>query len=163
MIVFNFFLKAFLYSRVVSSKWTFRKIARFCKIQLSQNVEARFWFVIRNFSTNIISKSKKSLIFNQLIRILRVSHLITQDSIQFLNDDYFKTWKISWICFFIWSSTFLYLTIKSCKIFLIKDDIIFEKIYIFANVLIVSFILIIFWVIFDICFFDRRYFFIIVL
>jgi hypothetical protein len=74
---FQFFFDSVLYSRVVSSKWTFRKIARLCKIQLSQNVEVHFRSAIRNFSTNIISKSKKFLIFSRLIRVLRISHSIT--------------------------------------------------------------------------------------
>ncbi len=47
--IFNFFLTAFLYSRIVSSKWTFFSIAFFCKIQLSQNVDAYFRSAIKNF------------------------------------------------------------------------------------------------------------------
>ncbi len=144
-----------MYSQIVSSKWTFRKIARFCKIQLSRNVEVHFRFAVRNFSTIIVSKSKIFLILNWLIRVLKVSHSIIQNLIRFLNDDCFRTWKISYIYLFIWSSIFLYLTIKSCKISRMRNDIIFERIYIFANVLIISFILIILWMIFDICFFHR--------
>jgi hypothetical protein len=69
--IFKFFLTAFLYSRIVSAKWTFFLIAFFCKIQLSQNVEAHFRSTIKNFSTNIVSKSKKSLMSKVKIRLLR--------------------------------------------------------------------------------------------
>jgi hypothetical protein len=59
--IFNFFFAAFLYSRVVFSKWTFLSIVLFCIIQLSQNVEVYFRSTIKNFSTNIVSKLKKFL------------------------------------------------------------------------------------------------------
>ncbi len=60
--IFNFFFAAFLYSRIVSLKWTFLSIVFFCIIQLSQNVEVHFRSTIKNFSTNIVSKLKKFLI-----------------------------------------------------------------------------------------------------
>ncbi len=69
--IFKFFLTAFLYSRIVFAKWTFLLIAFFCKIQLSQNVEAHFRSTIKNFSTNIVSKSKKFLMSKIRMRFLR--------------------------------------------------------------------------------------------
>jgi hypothetical protein len=69
--IFKFFLTAFLYSRIVSAKWTFLSIALFCKIQLSQNVETHFRSTIKNFSTNIVSKSKKFLMLKVRMRFLR--------------------------------------------------------------------------------------------
>jgi hypothetical protein len=68
---FQFFLTTFLYSRVVSSKWTFFSVAFFCKIQLSQNVEVHFRSTIKDFSTNIVWESKKFLISKIKIRLLR--------------------------------------------------------------------------------------------
>jgi hypothetical protein len=109
--VFNFFLTTFLNSRIVSSKWTFLFIALFCIIQFSQNVEAHFRSAIKNFSTNIVLKSKKFLISKIKIRLLRFFQFVTQISIWFLNDDYFNVWNFSCICFLIWSSIFLYLMI----------------------------------------------------
>jgi hypothetical protein len=75
-IVFSFFLTTFLYSRIVSSKWTFLHVARFCKIQLSQKIETHFRSTIRNFSTNIVSESKKFFISSFWIRILRLFHFV---------------------------------------------------------------------------------------
>jgi hypothetical protein len=99
--IFKFFLTAFLYSRIVSAKWTFLSIALFCKIQLSQNVEAHFQLTIKNSSTNIVSKSKKSLMSKIRMRLLKFFQLITQVSIWFLNDDCFNAWNFSCNCFFI--------------------------------------------------------------
>ncbi len=157
--IFNLFFAAFLYSRIVFSKWTFFSIAFFCIIQLSQNVEIHFRSTIKNFSTNIVSKSKKFLISKIKIRLLRFSQFVTQISIWFLNDDCFNAWNFSCICFLIWSSIFLYLMIKTCNIFLMKANINFEKMYILIEARIASFILSILWVIFAICFSFRLYFF----
>jgi hypothetical protein len=120
-------LTAFLYSRIVFSKWTFFSIAFFCKTQWSQNAEVHFRSTIKNFSTNIVSKSKKFLISKVRIRFLRFSQFVTQISIWFLNDDCFNAWNFSCIYFLIWSSIFLYLMIKNCNIFLIKTNIISKK------------------------------------
>ncbi len=126
-IVFNFFLTTFLNSRVVFLKWTFLLIVLFCIIQLSQNVEIHFRSTIKNFSTNIVSKSKKFLTSKIRIRFLRFFQFVIQISIWFLNDDYFNAWNFSCICFLIWSSIFLYLMIKSCNIFRMKIDINFDE------------------------------------
>ncbi len=155
--IFKFFLTAFLYSRIVSAKWTFLSIALFCKIQLSQNVEAHFRSTIKNFSTNIVSKSKKSLMSKVRMRLLRFSQSATQVSIWFLNDDCFNAWNFSCNCFFIWSSIFLYLMIKNCNISFMKADIISKRIYDFAKTRIVSFILSILWEILTINFSFRLY------
>ncbi len=151
--IFNFFLTAFLYSRIVFSKWTFSSIILFCEIQLSQNVDAHFRFAIKNFSTNIVSKSKKFLMSKIKIRLLRFSQFVIQISIWFLNDDYFNAWNFSCICFLIWSFVFLYLMIKNCNISLMKTNINFERMYDLIETRIASFILSIFWVILTICFF----------
>jgi hypothetical protein len=156
-IIFNFFFAAFLYSRIVSSKWTFFSIVFFCIIQLSQNVETHFRSTIKNFSTNIVSKSKKFLISKIRIRLLRFFQFVVQISIWFLNNDYFNAWNFSCIYFLIWSSIFLYLVIKICNIFLMKTNINFEKMYVLIKARIASFILSILWVIFAICFFFRLY------
>jgi hypothetical protein len=150
-------LTAFLYSRIVFEKWTFLSIAFFCKIQLSQNVEAHFRSTIKNFSTNIVSKSKKSLMSKIRMRLLKFFQSITQISIWFLNDDCFNAWNFSCNCFFIWSSIFLYLMIKSCNIFFMKIDIISKRIYDLAKTRIASFILSILWKILTINFFFRLY------
>jgi hypothetical protein len=155
--IFNLFFAAFLYSRIVFSKWTFFSIAFFCIIQLSQNVEVHFWSTIKNFSTNIVSKSKKFLISKIKIRLLRFSQFVTQISIWFLNDDCFNAWNFSCIYFLIWSSIFLYLMIKTCNIFLMKANINFERMYVLIEARIASSILSIFWVIFAICFSFRLY------
>jgi hypothetical protein len=155
--IFNLFFATFLYSRVVFSKWTFFSIAFFCIIQLSQNVEIHFRSTIKNFSTNIVSKSKKFLISKIKIRFLRFSQFVIPISIWFLNDDCFSAWNFSCICFLIWSSIFLYLIIKTCNIFLMKTNINFEKMYVLIEARIASFILSILWVIFAICFFFRLY------
>ncbi len=155
--IFNLFFASFLYSRIVSSKWTFFSIAFFCIIQLSQNVEAHFRSAIKNFSTNIVSKSKKFLISKVRIRLLRFFQFVIQISIWFLNDDCFNVWNFSCICFLIWYSIFLYLIIKTCNISLMKTNINFEKMYVLIEARIASFILNIFWVIFAICFFFRLY------
>jgi hypothetical protein len=84
LIVFNLFLTAFLNSRIVSSKLMFLSIALFCKIQLSQNVNVHFRSAIKNFSTNIVSKSKKFLISKVRIELLRFFQFVTQISIWFL-------------------------------------------------------------------------------
>jgi hypothetical protein len=126
-IVFNFFLTTFLNSRIVFSKWTFFSIVLFCKIQLSQNVEVHFRSTIKNFSTNIVSKSKKFLISKIKIRLLRFFQFVTQISIWFLNDDCFNAWNFLCICFLIWSSIFLYLVIKNCNISRLKANINFEE------------------------------------
>jgi hypothetical protein len=94
-------LTAFLYSRIVFAKWTFFSIAFFCKIQLSQNVEAHFRSTIKNSSTNIVSKSKKFLMSKVRIRFLKFFQSIIQVSIWFLNDDYFNVWNFSCNYFFI--------------------------------------------------------------
>jgi hypothetical protein len=120
-------LTTFLNSRVVSSKWTFLSIAFSCIIKLSQNVEAYFWSTIKNFSTNIVPKSKKFLISKIRIRLLKVFQFFTQISIWFLNDDCFNAWNFSCICFLIWSSIFLYLMIKTCNISLMKTNINFDE------------------------------------
>ncbi len=75
--IFKFFLTTFLYSRIVFAKWTFFSIIFFCKIQLSQNVEVHFRSTIKNFSTNIVSKSKKSLMSKVKMRLLRFFQSIT--------------------------------------------------------------------------------------
>jgi hypothetical protein len=155
--IFKFFLTTFLYSRIVFAKWTFFSIAFFCKIQLSQNVEAHFRSTIKNFSTNIVSKSKKFLMSKVKMRFLRFSQSIIQISIWFLNDDYLNAWNFSCNCFFIWSSIFLYLMIKSCNISFMKVDIISKKIYDLAKTRIASSILSIFWKILTISFFFRLY------
>ncbi len=155
--IFKLFLTAFLYSRIVFEKWTFLSIAFFCKIQLSQNVEAHFRSTIKNFSTNIVSKSKKSLMSKIRMRLLKFFQSITQISIWFLNDDCFNAWNFSCNCFFIWSSIFLYLMIKSCNIFFMKIDIISKRIYDLAKTRIASFILSILWKILTINFFFRLY------
>jgi hypothetical protein len=152
-------LTAFLYSRIVSAKWTFLSIAFFCKIQLSQNVEAHFRSTIKKFSTNMISKSKKFLRSKIRMRFLRFFQSITQVSIWFLNDDCFNAWNFSCNCFFIWSSIFLYLMIKNYNISFMKADIISKKIYDFAKTRIASFILSIFWKILTMSFSFRLYFF----
>jgi hypothetical protein len=156
-------LTTFLYSRIVSAKWTFFSIAFFCKIQLSQNVEVYFRSTIKNFSTNIISKSKKFFMSKVRMRFLRFFQSITQVSIWFLNDDCFNARNFLCNCFFIWSSIFLYLMIKNCNIFFMKIDIISKKIYDFAKTRIASFILSILWEILTISFFFRLYFFTLVL
>ncbi len=130
-------MTAFLYSRIVSAKWTFFLIALFCKIQLSQNVEVHFRSTIKNFSTNIVSKSKKFLMSKVRMRFLRFSQSIIQVSIWFLNDDCFNVWNFSCNYFFIWSSIFLYLMIKSCNISFMKVDIISKRIYDLAKTRIV--------------------------
>jgi hypothetical protein len=130
-------LTTFLNSRIVSSKWTFFSIIFFCIIQLSQNVKTYFRSTIKNFSTNIISKSKKFLISKIKIRLLRFVQFVIQISIWFLNDDYFNDWNLSCICFLIWSSIFLYLMIKNYNIFLMKTNINFEKMYILIEARIV--------------------------
>jgi hypothetical protein len=155
--IFKLFLTTFLYSRIVFAKWTFLSIAFFCKIQLSQNVEAHFRSTIKNFSKNIISKSKKFLISKIRMRFLKFFQLIIQVSIWFLNDNCFNVWNFSCNYFFIWSSIFLYLMIKNCSIFFMKTDIISKKIYDFAKTRIVSFILNILWKILTINFFFRLY------
>ncbi len=131
----------------------------FCIIQLSQNVEVHFRSTIKNFSTNIVSKSKKFLISKIKNRLLKFSQFVTQISIWFLNDDCFNVWNFSCIYFLIWSSIFSYLMIKTCNIFLIKTNINFEKMYVLIEARIASLILNIFWMIFAICFFFRLYFF----
>jgi hypothetical protein len=158
-IIFNLFLTTFLNSRIVFSKWTFFSIVLFYIIQLSQNVEIHFRSMIKNFSTNIVSKSKKFLISKIKIRFLRLSQFVIQISIWFLNHDCFNVWNFSCICFLIWSSIFLYLMIKNCNIFLMKANINFEKMYVLIEARIASFILSILWVILTICFFFRLYFF----
>jgi hypothetical protein len=155
--VFNLFLTTFLKSRIVSSKWTFLSIAFFCIIQLSQNVETHFRSTIKNFSTNIVSKSKKFLISKVKIRLLRFSQFVIQISIWFLNDDCFNAWNFSCICFLIWSSIFLYLMIKNCNISLMKTNINFEEMYVLIKARIASFTLNIFWMILTICFSFRLY------
>ncbi len=70
-----------------------------------------------------------------------------------MNDDCFNVWNFSCNCFFIWSSIFLYLMIKSCNIFFMKIDIMSKKIYDFAKTRIASFILSILWEILTISFF----------
>ncbi len=155
--IFKFFLTAFLYSRIISAKWTFLSIAFFCKIQLSQNVEVHFRSTIKNFSTNIVSKSKKSLMSKVRMRFLRFFQSFIQISIWFLNDDYFNAWNFSCNCFFIWSSIFLYLMIKSCNISFMKINIISKKIYDLAKTRIASSILSILWEILTISFFFRLY------
>jgi hypothetical protein len=80
-IVFNFFLTTFLYSRIISSKWTFFSIVFFCINQLSQNVKTHFRLTIKNFSTNIVWKSKKFLILKIRIRLLKFSQFVKQISI----------------------------------------------------------------------------------
>jgi hypothetical protein len=161
--IFKFFLTTFLYSRIVFVKWTFLSIAFFYKIQLSQNVEIHFRSTIKNFSINIVSKSKKFLMSKVKIRLLRFFQSITQVSIWFLNHNCFNAWNFSCNRFFIWSSIFLYLMIKSCKFFFIKIDIISKKIYDLAKTRIVSFILSIFWKILTINFFFYLYSFTFVL
>jgi hypothetical protein len=126
---------------------------------LSQNIETHLRSTIKNFSTNIVSKSKKFLISKVRIRLLRFSQFATQISIWFLNDDCFNAWNFSCICFLIWSSIFLYLMIKTCIIFLMKANINFEKMYVLIDARIASFILNILCVIFVTCFFFRLYFF----
>jgi hypothetical protein len=128
-----------------------------------QNVEVHFRSTIKNFSTNIVSKSKKFLMSKIRMRLLRFFQSIIQISIWFFNDDYFNAWNFSCNCFFIWSSIFLYLMIKYCNISFMKIDIISKKIYDFAKTRIASFILNIFWVILTISFFFRLYFFTLVL
>ncbi len=150
-------MTTFLYSRIVSAKWTFFSIALFCKIQLSQNVEVHFRSTIKNFSTNIVSKSKKSLMSKVRMRFLRFSQSAIHVSIWFLNDDYFNAWNFSCNCFFIWSSIFLYLMIKSCNIFFMKVDIISKRIYDLAKTRIASSILSILWEILTINFSFRLY------
>jgi hypothetical protein len=140
-------------------KWTFFSIAFFCIIQLSQNVEIHFRSTIKNFSTNIVSKSKIFSISKIKIRFLRFSQFATQISIWFLNDDCFNAWNFSCICFLIWSSIFLYLMIKICNISLMKTNINFERKYVLIETRIASFILSILWVIFATCFCFRLYFF----
>ncbi len=157
--IFNVFLITFWNSRIVFSKWTFLSIALFCVIQISQNVETHFRSTIKNFSTNIVSKSKKFLISKVKIRFLRFFQFVIQISIWFLNDDCFNAWNFSCIYFLIWSSIFLYLIIKNCNIFLMKTNINFEKMYILIETRTVSFTLSILWVILTICFFFRLYFF----
>jgi hypothetical protein len=130
---------------------------------LSQNVEAHFRSTFKNFSTNIVSKSKKSLMSKVKMRFLRFSQLITQISIWFLNDDCFNVWNFSCNCFFIWSSIFLYLMIKSCNIFFMKIDIISKRIYDLAKTRIASSILSILWEILTISFFFCLYSFTLVL
>jgi hypothetical protein len=125
--IFKFFLAAFLYSRIVSSKWTFFNIARFYKIWLSQNMKIHFRFAVKNFSTNIVSELKKSLMFKLRMRLLKFFQFVIQISIWFLNDDCFNAWNFSCICFLIWSSIFLYLMIKSCNIFRMKTNINFDE------------------------------------
>ncbi len=125
--IFKFFFATFLYSRIVFSKWTFLNVVRFCKIQLSQNMKTHFRFAVKNFSTNIVSESKKFLMFKLRMRFLRFFQFVIQISIWFLNDDYFNAWNFSCICFLIWSSIFLYLMIKSCNIFRMKTNINFDK------------------------------------
>jgi hypothetical protein len=125
--VFNLFLTTFLNSRIVSSKWTFFSIVLFCIIQLSQNVEAYFRSTIKNFSMNIVSKSKKFLISKIKIQLLRFFQFVSQISIWFLNDDCFNVWNFSCICFLTWLSIFLYLMIKSCNIFRMKRNINFDE------------------------------------
>jgi hypothetical protein len=98
---FLFFLKTFLYSRIIFSKWMFYSTIFFCKIQLLQNVETYFRSTIKNFSTNIVSKSKKFLISKVKIRFLRFFQFIIQISIWFLNDDCFNASNFSCICFLI--------------------------------------------------------------
>jgi hypothetical protein len=158
-IIFNLFLTTFLNSWIVSSKWTFLLIVLFCIIQLWQNVESHFRSTIKNFSTNIVLKSKKFLISKIRIRLLKFFQFITQISIWFLNDDCFSAWNFLCICFLIWSSIFLYLMIKSCNISLMKTNIIFEKMYVLIKTRIASFILSIFWMILTICFSFCLYFF----
>jgi hypothetical protein len=97
------------------------------------------------------------------MRLLRFFQSIIQISFWFLNDDYFNTWNFSRNCFFIWSSIFLYLMIKSCNIFFMKIDIISKKIYDFAKTRIASSILNILWKILTINFSFRLYFFILAL
>jgi hypothetical protein len=161
--IFKFFLTAFLYSRIVSAKWTFLLIALFCKIQLSQNVEVYFRSTIKNSSTNIVSKSKKSLMSKIRMRFLKFSQSIIQISIWFSNDDCFNVWNLLCNYFFIWSSIFLYLMIKSCNIFFMKIDIISKRIYNLAKTRIVSSILSILWEILTISFSFRLYSFTLVL
>ncbi len=129
----------------------------FCIIQLSQNVETHFESTIKNFSTNIVSKSKKFLISKIKIRFLRFFQFVIQISIWFLNDDCFNVWNFSCIYSLIWSSIFLYLMIKIYNIFLMKTNINFERMYVLIETRIASFILSIFSVIFAICFFFRLY------
>jgi hypothetical protein len=119
--IFKFFLTTFLYSRIVFAKWTFFSIVFFCKIQLSQNVEVYFQSTIKNFSTSIVSKSKKFLMSKIKMRFWRFFQSITQISIWFLNDDCFNAWNFSCNYFFIWSSIFLYLMIKNCNIFFYEN------------------------------------------
>jgi hypothetical protein len=161
--IFKFFLTTFLYSRIVSAKWIFLSIVFFCKIQLSQNVETHFRSTIKNFSTNIVSKSKKSLMSKVKMRFLRFLQSITQVSIWILNHDCFNTWNFSCNCFFIWSSIFLYLMIKNYNIPFMKIDIVSKKIYDFVKTRIASFILNIFWEILTINFFFHLYSFTLVL
>jgi hypothetical protein len=126
-IIFNFFLTTILNLRIVFSKWTFFSIVFFCIIQLSQNVEAHFRSTVKNFSTNIVSKSKKFLISKVKIRLLKFFQFVIQISIWFLNDDCFNVWNFSCIYFLIWSSIFLYLMIQNCNIFRMKTNINFDE------------------------------------
>jgi hypothetical protein len=125
--IFNFFFAAFLYSRIVFSKWTFLNVARFCKIELSQNIKTHFRFVVKNFSMNIVSELKKFLIFKLRMRFLKFFQFATQISIWFLNDNCFNVWNFSCIYFLIWSSIFLYLVIKNCNISRMKTNINFDE------------------------------------
>jgi hypothetical protein len=94
--IFKFFLTTFLYSRIVSAKWTFLSVAFFCKIQLSQNVETHFRSTIKNFSTNIVSKSKNVLMSKVRMRFLRFFQSIIQVSIWFLNT---RRNDVNWVGF----------------------------------------------------------------
>ncbi len=129
----------------------------FNRFFLQNSIIAKLWSsfqsTIKNFSTIIDSKSKKFLMSKDRIRLMRFCQFATQFTIWFLNDDCFKTWNFLCICFFIWSSIYLYLMIKSCKIFLMKIDIHFEKMYVLIQTRIASFTLSILWIILTICFF----------
>jgi hypothetical protein len=123
------------------------------------NVSFNRFFAKFNYrrTLKLIFDQRSNLMSKVRTRLLRFFQSVTQFLIWFLNDDCFKIWNFSCICFFICSSIFLYLIIKNCKIFFMKADINFEKMYVLVEARIASSTLSILWVILRTCFFFRLY------
>jgi hypothetical protein len=125
--IFKFFFATFVYSRIVSSKWTFLNIARFLQNSIIAEHESSFSIYCQKFLDEHCLRIEKFLMFKLRMRFLRFSQFVIQISIWFLNDDCFNVWNFSCICFLIWSSIFLYLMIKNCNIFRMKANISFDE------------------------------------
>jgi hypothetical protein len=86
--IFKFFLTTFLYSRIVSAKWTFLSIVLFCKIQLSQNVEAHFRSAIKNFL------DEHRFEIEEIFNVENQNAISEIFSINYLNFDLIFEWRL---------------------------------------------------------------------